>query len=336
METTTRRPVPALIRELLDRPREFSFVQAVRLLGSIGGQEGAGLMHPEPEKGIRFRPKLSLDFPPTDLDDVELLDGGSGRYLVTATFLGLYGTSSPLPAFYTEEFFDDEYEDIHSTRDFLDIFHTALYRLFFNTSTRYHLPYKVVEETDHAVIDRLYSLLGFGTPELRKSLPESYYPLRHLGIFSQYPRSAAALRCLVSDIIGEKDVEIEQCRPSRATIPIDQRCRLGKNANQLGRDCYTGSTIASRSGAFRIEIGPIEPATFQRLLPGTTAAAVLSQEVKLFIDQPFTWDMALHVRNDTAMKCRLGRDIWNRLGVDAWIDGPGSVPGTSTVLFRPN
>jgi len=336
METTTRRSVPALIRELLDRPREFSFVQAVRLLGSIGEREESGLTHANPENGLRFRPKLSLDFPPTDLDTVEFIDGKSDGYLVTTTFLGLYGTSSPLPAFYTEEFFDDESEDIHSARDFLDIIHTAFYRLFFKTSTRYHLPYKVVEEMDRAVIDRLYSLLGFGSPELRKSLPESYYPLRHLGIFSQYPRSAAALRCLVSDIIGEKDVEIEQCRPSRATIPPDQRCRLGKSANQLGRDSYTGSTIATRSGAFRIEIGPIEPATFQRLLPGTTAAAVLSQEVNLFIDQPFTWDMALHVRKDTSMKCRLGETTWNRLGVDAWMDGPGSASGTSTVLFRPN
>jgi len=72
METTTRRSVPALIRELLDRPREFSFVQAVRLLGSIGEREESGLTHANPENGLRFRPKLSLDFPPTDLDTVEL------------------------------------------------------------------------------------------------------------------------------------------------------------------------------------------------------------------------------------------------------------------------
>lgn len=336
METTTRRQVPALIRQLLERPQEFTFLQAVRLLDSLAAASGEQQRHARPGPGLRFRPKLSLDFPPTDLDRIEQDEKTDDRYRITVNFLGLYGTSSPLPAFYTEELFDDESEEIGTTREFLDIINNALYRLFFTTSTRYHLPYKAVEERDRAILDRLYALSGFASPSLRRSLPEAASLLRHTGIFTQQPRSAGNLRCLVADTIGSGNVEIEQCRASRLAIPDDQRCRLGTSGNRLGSEAHLGGSVRSRSSSFRIMIGPLEGRAYRNLLPGTPLAALLAERVGLFIDQPLTWDVELRVASTALKGIRLGSSAWNRPGMDAWLGRPVAAGATTTATFLPH
>ena len=336
METKNRRQIPALIEELLEKPREFSFIQVVRLLRSQArsGQNG-GLSFPG-EAAIRFRPKLSLDFPPTDIDTIEALDGKGERYMVTATFLGLYGTSSPLPAFYTEELFEDASEDIAITRDFLDIFHTPVYRLFFRAATRYHLPLQVVEEKDGDTLERLYSLLGYASRPVRGSLPSAYRMLRYIGLFTHFPRSASVLRSLVADLVGTGSVTVEQCIASRATIPEEQRCRLGSSASRLGADSYIGSRIRERSGSFRIAIGPLDHAAYHALLPGTGKAVMLQRHVQLYLDQPLRWDMDLSIDPCTVKGVTLGRAVWSRLGEDSWVGAPGSFASSSTVRFYPH
>ena len=336
METKNRRQVPVLIKELLEKPREFSFVQAVRLLRSqvVSGQNGKPSS--SGETAIRFRPKLSLDFPPTDIDTIEALDGKGERYMVTATFLGLYGTSSPLPAFYTEELFEDASEDIAVTRDFLDIFHTPVYRLFFHAATRYRLPFQVVEEKDSEILERLYSLLGYAGRTMRKSLPSAYRMLRYIGLFTHFPRSAAALRSLVADLVGTGSVTVEQCIASRAAIPEEQRCRLGSRAGKLGADSYIGSRIHERSGAFRMTIGPLDHAAYHALLPGTVKAVMLQRYVQLYLDQPLRWDVDLSIDPCAVEGVTLGRARWSCLGEDSWVGTPGSFASSSTVRFYPH
>lgn len=336
METKARRALSALKKELLQHPQEFTFAQAVKLLLSLSGSVGPEASREYLETNIRFRPKLALDFPPTDIDAIEEIDRDTGKVEITATFLGLYGTSSPLPAFYTEELFKDASEDITITRDFLDIFHSAIYRLFFQAVTRYHIAYKVVEEGESIILDRLYALLGYATPEMRKALPSSSPMLRHSGIFTHYPRSAASLRCTIADITGIDEVDIEQCIESEAIIPDDQRCILGKQANQLGIDTHTGSRIRERSGAFRIIIGPVDAQTFRQLLPGTAIGSLLRQHVELSLDQPLRWDVDILLHPEDFSETMLGATSWNALGRDAFLGIPKQSIEPQKVRFYPH
>lgn len=333
METKNRRQVPALIKELLEKPREFSFVQAVRLLCS---QTASSRQEGEGDFPIRFRPKLSLDFPPTDIDAIDVIDDDKERYRITATFLGLYGTSSPLPAFYTEELLADATEDITIVRDFLDVFHTPLYRLFYRAATRYRLPLQVIEERDPDVLERLYSLLGYAGSGLRTSLPSSFRMLRYLGLFSHFPRSAEVLRSLVSDFAGSDRVRVEQCVVSRAPIPADQRCHLGTGSSRLGEDCYVGSSIGDRSGAFRLAVGPLDTKEWHDLMPGAHKAVLLQSTVQLYLDKPLRWDIEMTINPDDAGGVRLGTAPWSHLGRDSWLGRPDSCPSSSTVRFYPH
>ena len=88
---------------------------------------------------MRFRPLLSFAFPATDVERVERVGDGDGTrppYRVTVNFLGLYGESSPLPAFLTEELMADDPED-SPRRDFLDLFHHRLVSLFYRCWQKY-------------------------------------------------------------------------------------------------------------------------------------------------------------------------------------------------------
>jgi type VI secretion system protein ImpH len=336
MESKARRTVPLLIKELLENPREFSFLQAVRLIRSLAGKDANGKSSGSAERYIRFRPKLSLDYPSTDIDDIEVIDMEKGLFRMTATFLGLYGTGSPLPTFYTEELLEDVSDDITVTREFLDLFHTPLYSLFFQAATRYRIPYKVVEENDESLLNRLYALSGYADPEMRRSLPESSGLLRHLGAFTQYPRSADVLRGLIADITGIREIRIEQCVPSIAEIPEEQRCCLGRNANRLGMDAYAGLRIRQCTEAFRVAIGPVDAETFNQLLPGAGKAELIASIVNLYNDQPLEWDIEVEVSRDSHMNASLGTGEWRSLGVNAWVGTPRHSEELRTARFYPS
>ena len=107
MATPTGSPSSNITSELkLDLLKEgssFSFFQVMRLLHFMcqrfPGNEATGTLDPD---SIRVRPKLSLAFPAADVDRIdETSDEQRIRFQVTANFLGLYGTSSPLPTFST-------------------------------------------------------------------------------------------------------------------------------------------------------------------------------------------------------------------------------------------
>lgn len=336
MESESRGTVPPLIGELLENPRAFSFTQAIRLLRMFVRETAPDVSSEKLEELIRIRPKLALDFPETDVEAIELTDAETRQSRITATFLGVYGVSSPLPAFYTEELFEDASEDIHITREFLDLFHNPLYWLFYRVATRYHLPSCIIEEKDETVLERLYALAGLAEPELRRrALPESFPLLRYIGLFSQYPRSAASLKGLVADIAETRAVRIEQCVPTVVPIPEDQRTRLGSQACQLGGDAMVGDQIRDCTGSFSIVIGPISAETFAELLPGGRKALEIGKMVNHFLDQPLEWNVEIQVSRSAPMQAELGAQRWNRLGIDAWAGAAEPQEKPKTVRFTP-
>lgn len=195
--------------DLLKQGHGFSFFQALRLLRRCGG---AGEESPGDREGadrsLRIRPDLSLGFPASDVARIVETQGGPAGYRVTVSFLGLYGASSPLPTFYTEDLIDEMLADSTTTRDFLDIFHHQLYILLFRCWSKYRQFVKVVEEESPEDLEKLFCLMGLGEPELRKVAGGQYGLLRYLGLFTQHPRSAAGLEGLLHDAIGGPPVEL--------------------------------------------------------------------------------------------------------------------------------
>jgi type VI secretion system protein ImpH len=240
-----RRSTPDLKHRLLREGPRFAFIQAMRLLRQIilheGGPDGdRNLLR----KRIRVRPHLSLDFPETDLTAIEVLPGDPDTYRITATFLGLYGSASPLPTFYTEDLLAEQAEDQNVSREFIDVINAPLYPLLFQCWSKYRLSAALVEEQRTELLERFYALLGLSGDEARARSGDAYVLLRYAGLATHFPRSAEGLRALLAD----RSASLHR-RPRRAGAEIPATRGLPASGNGWRR-LVVGSEVDDAAGMF--------------------------------------------------------------------------------------
>jgi len=319
--------------DLLKQGHEFSYFQALRLLCRVGGagEESIGDAGGV-DRNLRIRPDLSLGFPASDVVRIEETPGGPADYRVTVSFLGLYGASSPLPTFYTEDLIDESLADSATTRDFLDIFHHRLYLLLFRCWSKYRQFVKVVEEESPDDLEKLFCLMGLGEPELRKVAGGPYGLLRYIGLFTQHPRSAAGLEGMLRDAIGGPPVELIPCLLRKARIPPDQRAALGESGGRLGEDCFIGHEIDDRMGKFRLRIGPLDAGRFDSLLPGRPEHHRVTAMVALYLTDPLEYDLELVLSGGEAETACLGARRWSALGLDTWSFSGDVLPEAGVII----
>ena len=333
MANTTGQPTHPVITDLLRHGCEFSFSQVMRLARMHLGAGGEREVPEVPwQRRVHIRPELSLVFPAADVARVERTGDDGADFLVSATFLGLYGTSSPLPTHYTEDLLEEAAADSSVSRDFLDLLHQRLYQLYFQCWSKYRLFIRIAEEKNPRDLERLFCLIGLGEKELRDSVPNAASLLRFAGLFTQSPRSALGLRTLLRGALGVGKLEVEQCVPRRVPIPEDQRMRLGVANMCLGVDTVLGSELPERLGKFRIRIGPLSKREFDTFLPGTPRHDRLARLTRLYITDPFDFDLQLTMAAGEARPISLGDPDGQRLGWNSWCFS-GEALGEVSAIF---
>ncbi len=310
--------MPGVKENLLARGSSYSFVQAIRLLSHYihaEGDEGEDVMR----QRIRVRPELSLDFPGNDIVSIYRRGSEPDKFFITATFLGLYGSSSPLPTFYTEDLLEEASDDRNISRDFVDIINMPAYHLFYKCWAKYNLAFGLAESRRADALERLYCLLGFGTEKIRETFERPGRFLRYIGLATQIPRSAEGLRALISDCVGEPSIDIEQCVPLMAAIPADQRFCLGISGHCLGEEATLGAFVLDCTGKFRIHAGPLSGESFQKLLPEGYFFGFIGRLAHFYLDQPLDWDLEIAVLPSDIRPVSLGEETCSRLGWNTWL-----------------
>ncbi len=323
MASENRQHSPALTdikKLLLERGHRLPFVQVIRLLKLyLSKQQGKKLTNEELFRLIRVRSHLSLDFPGTDIVKVEELDEDQAYFRITATFLGLYGSSSPLPTFYTEDLIEEEREGRNATREFLDIINQQFYVTYFQAWEKYNIAHRFSEDKSNNNYLVLYSLLGIVQPEVRRFLEHDRRFLPYIGLAVQKSPSAEGLRVLLSDMLQEPSVRVDQCVEYQAVIALDQRCFLGKKNSRLNEDAHLGSLVRDRMGKFLIHIGPLNGIRFQELLPPCESHQLLRECVRFYCEQSLLWNVQLEIKQEDMEVCQLGNSSWGYLGWNTWI-----------------
>jgi type VI secretion system protein ImpH len=311
-----------LIRALSQEARLYSFFQVVQLLERARpqaaplGQEG-----PASRETVRLRPSLSLAFPGSDVAAVEVLeDGETPRVLVETNFLGLYGSTSPLPSFYAEELLQDSSDD-SLVRGVLDLFHHRLLSLLYRCWKKYR-PYLQFRPDGRDEFSwRLFCLIGMGIDEAaaRCALPARWL-LRYCGLLNQRPRSAAALRCVISDFFSGLPVEVTSYAERWVTIPDESRCRLGSANCRLGVDLQVGERVEDRAGKFRVTLGPMDLDTYIDFLPGRRNFDILSALARSCASDLLAYEIQLDLKTAGLPGMRLARDgMPPFLGETTWL-----------------
>lgn len=342
MAETPAKPLPPVIRDLLRQPQRYSFGQAVRLLRLWANPQTPQELEAFTRARLRFRPALSLGFAVSDVAALEVgyPDQPSAgrvdpalppfdRARVTATFLGLYGTSSPLPKFYTERLLDELAEDGSVTRDFLDIFNNQFFLLHALITSYAHPLHRRVSGFDPKAGRMLMALASFGDDSLSERLADERIFLRYAGFFFQKTRTASGLRAILADASGCAGTRV-RCNVARLSrIHSSQRFSLGKTASLLGEEAVLGDVVPCYEGKIVVEFNCLDEKTLRGLLPGSRLAGLLHTLVRNYCRQPLEYAVTVQLLPNEVNAVCLGGDRGGRfasLGLDTWLGFGGKAP----------
>lgn len=311
-------PAHPLQSDLVANGPAYTYFQTMRLLRQC--IHAASGQRQNNDDSIRVRPALNLAFPAADIEKIDAEpDGDQTRYQVTTNFFGLYGTSSPLPTFYSEDLIAEAGQDESVSRDFIDILHQRLYDLLFQSWLKYRQFFQVAEQKSEPYVERLFCLLGLGDAALRRQIPEAGRLLRYIGLLTQFPRSAAGLETLLKDYLSEVPIALVPCVSRMAAIDDAQRMKIGMTGSALGENTYVGQEIEDRMGKFRIRIGPLTQEDFLRFTPGKPDYERLTALTQLYLVEPLEYDIELILSENQAQTVCLGDPDRAALGVTGWV-----------------
>lgn len=320
MATSGRRTAPPVAEQLYAKPYRFEFFQAVHLLEQMTPPKDQA--RTPRSIWVKFRSSLKSDFPASEID--ALAPGKSGTPPeMTVNFLGLGGAFGPLPPPVTEQLLARSRRGDTAGRDFLDIFNDRLVRLFYHARAKHRpeLTRGTPAESNFAAY--LFSLIGLGSPALRRRLafPERAL-LHYAGILAGAPRSLHGLARLVSGYFG---IAVSEIRVAGRWLELDtsEQMRLGASGRnaRLGGNAVLGRRVWDEQSTIRIALGPLTLAQFKSLLPDGNAHRQLADLVAFYLETPLVPEYELMLDPAEVPQARLGAAHGTKLGWLSFLAG---------------
>ena len=321
MAGATGQPTDALtvMRDLETRFASYEFYAALRHvecehpeLPRLGRAARAA------DEALRLGQVPQLTFAPTMF--VEAERRADGKLWLGGVFLGLFGPNGPLPLHLTEHAHDRR----HNFRDptfarFADIFHHRLLCLFY----RAWADAQPTVQADRPAEDRFRAyvgaLFGLGQESLqhRDAMPDAA-KLHHAGRLATQTRNPEGLKVVLEDFFKER-VRLKEFVGEWMTLSEEDRLylRAPSRATALGQTATLGPRVWGVQSRFRICVGPMPLASFERFLPGTLALKQLTAIVRGYVGYEMEWDLQLILERSQVPDIRLGSGA--RLGWTSWL-----------------
>jgi type VI secretion system protein ImpH len=267
---------------------------------------------------------------------------------MSVAFFGLVGATGALPEHYTELIIRRLRLKDRALQSFLDLFNHRVVSLLYRAWGKYRLPIRheraLGDPTDENDVDRvLWSLIGFGTPGMRRpggDVGEGTY-LYYSGHLARRVRPARDLE----NVLGEHfalPMRVKQFRGHWLFLRREDCTHLGSSGtlgarnNELGRDALLGDRAWDVQGMFRLVIGPLAYERYLDLLPGTGTHRALRQLVRLFVGPELDFDIELVLKAAEAPPCHLGGTGKGapRLGWNSWLHTRAAPLDVAGAVFR--
>jgi type VI secretion system protein ImpH len=327
------RDAMSVMRELETRLASFEFYAALRRIEcAFPESPRLGKSARSADDPVRLGQVPSLSFEPSMFLEAERR--ADGRLWLGGVFFGLFGPNGPLPLHLTEYAHDRR----HNFRDrtlagFADLFHHRMLCLFY----RGWADAQPTVHNDRPVSDRfrMYvgALAGVGQKTLRDrdAMPD-FAKLYHAGRLSAQVKNPEGLKAVLNDFFEER-VEIREFRGEWLRLSAADELHLGRSrsAGTLGLSAVLGESVWGAQSRFRITVGSMPYAAFERFLPGSPALGQLSAVVRNFVGFELDWDLQLIVDRDQVPGTRLGSGT--RLGWSSWLGTPLRVRDADDVIL---
>ena len=337
MAAQNRHSVSGLIDRARAEPYRFSFFQLVRLLRLHYSHQGR--LDPESrphEDPLRFRTKLSLDFPASEVSDLwfespkRLSPHGQPLTDIQVTFLGLVGPSGVLPRPYTETLIDRHI----ALRDdaahaFLDLFSHRITALFYEAwqKYRFHIEHERKGQADFQ--RQLLALVGL-TEHTRRYVDDVDAPESdgerlpgHMfsyfaGLLTQKPRNRLNLEALLGFSFGVP-CAVKPFSGRWLHLPVAEQTRLGRRNAALGRSAVTGARVWDYQSCVRVVLAPLGLDDFLRFVPGKADYQRLISVIRFYLGAELDFEIELGLRAEDVPPGRLGADNGVALGRLGWV-----------------
>jgi type VI secretion system protein ImpH len=276
MASPQREPDDALRQRLGRDGTRFSFFPAAYLLHRLSpSATPVGELGPVANEAIRFRHDHRLIFHSGDVSSIQIVerDGRPAPVELTAAFLGLTGSVSPLSTAMLEEVLRAESSDAPALRAFYDLFHHRLASLFYRAWKKYRFSAGFRVEGDDPYTRRALSFIGIDTAGAVAD--SGLAPLSQLALaplLALRVRSGRSLelvlRHALRPITGDARVWVEPFIVRKVEIAPEQRVQLGRQNTTLSTDLTIGESVLDQSGRFRVHVAPVSHEVCESLLPG--------------------------------------------------------------------
>ncbi len=307
------------LEQLAQNPQKYHIFQALRIIEAAHPDAPLlGESRRPREDRVRLRQEAELAFPPSTIARfAKGKDGGPD--LLTNRFFGLFGPQGPLPLHLTEYARDRQRNHRDST--FVAFANMLTHRLLglLYRAWMAGQPAVAFDRNDDSIARKVAALCGNHADNLRgrDSMPD-LTKLHFAGHMGQGPKNAEGLISILSDFF-DVPVDIEQFVGCWLQLESDDRWELGAPSG-LGQTTSLGNQVWSRAIKFRIIIGPVSLAQYERLLPGGPSLDRLRAIVRNYVGDALDWDLNLILAGDEVPRVSLGGST--RLGQTSWTDSP--------------
>jgi type VI secretion system protein ImpH len=347
MATTDGKSDAALIAELTGEPWRFSFFRAVQLLQRAATHAvPVGELGPVRREAIRFVHDPALIFHSSDITRVRprVIRDGVPFAEVTSSFLGLYGTVSPLAAYVSEEVLQAEQLEETSLKAFYDVFHHRILSLFYRAWKKYRFAAGFRVDASDPFTKRALAFVGVDASAMpREGLP-ALNLLALAPLLSIRTRPQRSLQIVLERLFPGVGVKLSSFIARRVVLSDDQICKLGRQSCTLGVDTSIGRSVVDRSGRFRVGLGPMDYELFEGLMPGGRYHPTLRKIIHQFSRGVLEVECELLLAQTEAPPFQLGAERGALLGVTTTLRAPEQskpmrarfVMSEETVQARPN
>ena len=318
-----------------DQATRYSFYRLVYLLERLfPNAPRLGHTGPASEERIRIRSEPSLTFASSDVTAFEYkkLPDGEERAQLSGAFLGLYGPSSPLPAFFVENIALSVFQGgPQPVREFLDVIHHRLFSLLYRAWSKYRLTVGYLRGGKDDFTRRMFCSVGLDGFANNQTAMHPFYYLRFAPILASKSRSARGLSVVLNELLGGIGVQIEQFVGHWTLIEKPLRNKLGVANHELGESLVIGRYVYDGSGRYTLQLGPLEYDDYLSFLPGGHRRPYLKSVIDTFTPGIHDVMLELQVDLDAAPRFQLGAPRASTLARTAWLGGSGAQTFTITV-----
>jgi len=332
----------AALDRLLDGPERYELLTAIALLDRQAALLGNAPLDPRDDAtpavakppGLRLLGHTALGFVPSDIVRIQTaLPSGEAYGLVTAA-MSLAGNSGPLPSPFAEMILARNSQKDFATRDFLDIFHHQLLRLFYliRKRSRPSLGWSVPGQP---AIGRLTSHLA-NLPSARvEGLPVAWG--RHAALLGGIPRSVQGLTQFLNDRLG-LPFRIRSLTGGWRPLPPNYHCALSRSAPtqsekgqtpraidtaltpmKLGQTAVLGRHYWTPEAGLELRLPDLPYSLLETLLPGQPNAELLSGCLRHYLARPMQACLKLRPQAQSLPASKLSQAAGLRLGQTAWL-----------------